>query len=75
MHVRDCAPVGSHVLAKPPHAPNAVHVVGEHDMPLVLRAHPAVSVSVLVLGTHVPDVHVKVVQVLVRDPFVAHALA
>ena len=73
LHVRDCVPVSSHVVVKPPHAPYAGHCTPAPQVrPSGFRVQPARSVSVIVLELHVPAPHVNDVQSRVREPVFEH---
>lgn len=65
MRVR--VPVVEHAIAYE-HEPYAPVIVVPHEVPVVERAQPAVSVSVAVVLPQLPDWHTGSVRVRVREP-------
>lgn len=62
MHVLDCVPLVAHVLAKPPHVPNAPQVVAPQLVPVVERVHAWFSTRIAAPQTPLPQtrsVHVR----------------
>jgi hypothetical protein len=54
---RACVPDSSQTSAKPAHALQTPAISAPHDEPSVIRAQPAASTSIVVLGVHVPPAH------------------
>ncbi len=68
--VRDCVPVVSQVLVKPPHAPHDPYVVEPQEFPLVLRVQASVSLAISVV--HDPSVQRGIMRIRDRVPVSSH---